>query len=428
MMNNQHPQRSLLNDEIHVRPYDLVQPPERVSYMAFYTANERAEDYASLLKLCEHYQIEPPSADSNYWYTEFANLRLKWERHTEFTSYTFFQQGEFEHPFENPVISQLPADWLKTVNGQLLVAAHLAIQRGSANPQMLAPLFNHNYLIGSKIGDGVAHAFSDLKIHEDGFSRFLILDLAMTPRQAGRMVQRLLEMEVYRMLALMTLPLARRLSPQNEQLDHQLANITTKMGLANSDDELLLDELSQIAATVEQSISSSDYRFSAARAYFTLVSRRITDLREQRIQGFQTFKEFMDRRFTPAMDTCESVSRRLESLSKRINRAGQLLRTKVDIRRQKHNQALLASMDKRAHLQLRLQETVEGLSVAAITYYMVSLIGYVAKGLKPIGIDLHPELVMGLSIPLVALVIGLGVRHVRHGVQKDSKDLNVPDL
>ena len=43
---------------------------------------------------------------------------------------------------------------------------------------------------------------------------------------------------------------------------------------------------------------------------------------------------------------------------------------------------LLGAMNRRQQLQLRLQATVEGLSVAAITYYIVGLVGYAAKGLK----------------------------------------------
>ena len=100
-------------------------------------------------------------------------------------------------------------------------------------------------------------------------------------------------------------------------------------------------------------------------------------------------------------------------LAERIDRASDLLRTRVDITREKQNQQLLEQMNKRSQLQLRLQETVEGLSVAAITYYTVGLIGYAAKSLKSVGIHLNPELVMGLSIPLIAGSVWLSMRSMR---------------
>ena len=175
----------------------------------------------------------------------------------------------------------------------------------------------------------------------------------------------------------------------------------------------------KLAGKIEASISASDYRFSAAHAYYAIVERRINELRESRIPGMQPFREFMERRLTPAMDTCGSVARRQKMLAERIDRASDLLRTRVDITREKQNQQLLEQMNKRSQLQLRLQETVEGLSVAAITYYTVGLIGYGAKSLKSVGIHLNPELVMGLSIPLIAGSVWLSMRSMRKGMARE---------
>src|SRR5215470_5227365 len=93
--------------------------------------------------------------------------------------------------------------------------------------------------------------------------------------------------------------------------------------------------------------------------------------------------------------------------------ASGLLSTRVEIAREKQNQALLASMDRRAKLQLRLQQTVEGLSVAAITYYVVGLVGYVAKGLKASGMPVDPEIAMAAAIPIVVIILMVVLRRVR---------------
>jgi uncharacterized membrane-anchored protein len=224
----------------------------------------------------------------------------------------------------------------------------------------------------------------------------------------------LFEIDTYRMMAFLALPLAKNLSPQLTEADGELTEITRQMAHASQEDEpILLDRLTKLASKIEASISASDYRFSAAHAYYAIVERRINELRELRIPGMQPFREFMERRLTPAMDTCDSIARRQKMLAERIDRASDLLRTRVDITREKQNQQLLEQMNKRSQLQLRLQETVEGLSVAAITYYTVGLIGYAAKSMKSVGIHLNPELVMGLSIPLIAGSVWLSMRSMR---------------
>jgi uncharacterized membrane-anchored protein len=61
---------------------------------------------------------------------------------------------------------------------------------------------------------------------------------------------------------------------------------------------------------------------------------------------------------------------------------------------------------------------VEGLSVVILSYYSVSLVGYAAKGLKAAGVSVPVDLVVGASIPVVALAVAAGVWSVRRRVQK----------
>ena len=159
---------------------------------------------------------------------------------------------------------------------------------------------------------------------------------------------------------------------------------------------------------------------AAARAYYALVRRRAEELREQRVEGIQTIEEFIDRRLAPAMRTCEAVAERLENLSRRVARASDLLRTRVDIQLEAQNRDLLQSMDRRARLQLRLQETVEGLSVAAITYYVASLVGYLAKAGEAVGLPVNGDIAAGLSIPIIAGLVWYGVRRLRRIVVRET--------
>ncbi|MCB1312105.1 MAG: DUF3422 family protein, partial [Sedimentitalea sp.] len=136
-------------------------------------------------------------------------------------------------------------------------------------------------------------------------------------------------------------------------------------------------------------------------------------LRETRFAGRPTFAEFMVRRYEPAMRTVQSTERRLQALADRAMRAGDLLRTRVDVERSAQNQALLASMDRRADLQLRLQHTVEGLSVVAISYYAVSLAGYLLAPLAEVAELGKATLTAIITLPVVALVWAL-VRRIRN--------------
>ena len=420
-----HPLRYLLNNEVHARPCTSLYAPERTSHLALMmTAEQRAQERVALADLCERYIQSPPAPGADHFVSDLGPFRLRWEQHGEFSTYTFYVHGPFNEPFTETALQVVPTDWLRDLPGQLIVGTHATIVQSDeegADLDTISPLFSDNTLIGSEVSGGAAQVFTDFRIHADGFSRILIYDRRLRSRQLGRLLQRMFEIEVYRMMALLTFPIARRLIPQLNDADQRLLGITTAMSQPGSDESNLLDDLIMLAAEVEHSQSSTQFRLSASQAYFRLVGLRINELREERIRGIQTFAEFMDRRLEPAMNTCASVERRQTMLSKRITRASQLLRTRVEITLERQNQSLLESMDKRAKLQLRLQETVEGLSVAAITYYSVSLIGYVAKAGKVAGLAIKPELVVGISIPVVALLVTVGVRYIRRMVEKAQK-------
>ena len=416
-----HPERFALAEEAHARPPEALDTPTRATYVAVLVdVDERSRELAHLASLCDAHGVPPPAADATHFSAPLGALRVKWERHGEFSGYTFLAAGRSARPFAEPAAAQLPAQWLAAIPGRTVVAAHAEIVAQAdelPDAAFLAAHFGSNIVVGARIGDGAGLAYTDFKIHPDGFARFLVLDRDFTPRQAGRTLQRLFEIEVYRMLALLALPIARRLSPRIVAIERSLASLTDGISQGRGDDEALLHELTRLAAEVESGLVASQFRFGACRAYFELVTTRVGELREQRLPGIQTIAEFMARRFSPAVATCATVSQRLHDLSERVAQASGLLSTRVDIARERQNQALLGSMDRRAKLQLRLQQTVEGLSVAAIVYYVAGVVGYLAKGLKAGGLHIEPDLVVGLMIPVVAVFVLLHLRKVRRHVR-----------
>jgi len=413
-----HDQRFGLHNEVHARPPITLSLPVTSSFLALSLNNdEKKLERIQLAKLCDRYGINGPKEDASHFSATFDSFQMSWEQHAEFSSYSFYVQNNSKQPFSKPALEHVPLDWLSQLPGNTVVASHASIMEASApavaNSESISGFFAGNCVVGAEVTGGAARAFTDFKIHADGFSRFLILNYHLKPGQAGRLFQRLFEIEVYRVMALLAFPITKQLTPDLNKADKQLLTITSSMAQSRGNDSDLLDELTTLAAEVENNITTHQYRFAATNAYYQLVEQRITDLREVRIQGIQTIGEFMNRRLEPAVNTCISTSKRFNSLSKRINNASQLLRTRVDMTIERQNQALLTSMDLRAKMQLRLQETVEGLSIVAITSYIVSLIGLISKAANTSEyIDINPALATGVSIPVVLLIVAIAVRRI----------------
>lgn len=423
-----HPQRVELNDEVHARPPEPLVAPSRLSYLALLCdAAQRDAGWVAVCDLCRRYSAEPPVSSGLHFTAELGPFRLKWERHTEFVRYMFIVEGTTGDPFERPAITVLPEDWVAALPGQVIVAAHAALI--SADPATIDPdaigrrWFAGHVPVGAAISDGAATALTDFRIHADGFSRHLLLDHRTTPWQAGRVVQRLLEIDTYRIMALLALPVARAVGPLLSQSERELARINASLVTAGEATEpALLNSLTRLAAAIEHQELQTRYRFGAADAYYELMRRRIDELREQRLQGLQTIWEFTERRLAPAMNTCRSVAARQELLSLRVARATRLLSTRVDVTTERQNQALLELMNSRARLQLRLQTTVEGLSVAAVTYYVSALVGHAAEALREGGVRVAPDMATGISIPIVAIVAWFGIHHIRKMVTRPSDE------
>jgi len=419
----EHPLRQALEMEAHARPPVAITAPGRISHLAAASGEGRGgEELEHLNRLCSHFKATPPGRDATQADIDLGPFRLKWERHTEFATYTFICEGAFQAPFKEPVIADVPEDWLAKLPGEIVHAFHFAIEAGDGEARSLdaiAALFDNNAVLAGDVSDGNATMWTDFRLHTDRFSRVLIRTNDLGAEATGRLVQRIAEMETYRAMAMLAFPMARDARGPIARSEEELASIIA--GLADVEgtdaERRTLSDLSRLAAEAEKVASGVAYRFAAARAYHAIVKNRMESLRESRIVGYQRITAFVANRLEPAMETCENLARRLEVLAERISRASDLLRTRVDVALEAQNRDLLASMDRRARLQLRLQETVEGLSVVAISYYLLSLVSYLAKGAKAAGLSaVDPFIVTAIAfLPVVGLV-WYGVRRVRRAI------------
>lgn len=419
------PQRTLLHNVVHARPSQRIRLPALVVYVAVFN------DGVTLEQECEHLRRLPCQEalvighlQNNFLRLRLQDYTLRWERHTEFTSYSLVQHL--------PEIAQLgatdpellsflalPEGWLAGIPGRTFAAIKLAMVHGDLDrPTETLALarnwFGETPVVASLIGrNSHSLAVTDYMLRDSGFERMLVIAPTETSEsRAGRISQRLLEIETYRLAALRGLPAAKQLAPELTNAEQQLVNITAQLENKAASEQELLDQLISLAVRIERANVKHMYRFAATHAYNKIVTQRISELREKAISGTQTIGEFMGRRLSPAIATVESTAQRMVSLSERISQTSALLRTRVDILTEAQNQQLLEKLTLGQELQLRLQSTVEGLSIAAISYYVVSLLLYVAKAGKAAGLPIHPELTIGVMIPLVIWTVWYITRRI----------------
>ncbi|MFK8079038.1 MAG: DUF3422 family protein [Granulosicoccus sp.] len=416
-----HPLRYAIANELHARPFPAIAAPSSAAYLATKVAEnaagrDRDLDRAHLLELLDRFGAQHPKPGATHYFGQIGKHSLRWESHTEFVTYTVFGDGLSERPFDAHTFGVFPADWLARLPGVRLTSALIRIEVANGDDGIAEKagdwFVEESLAISRVLDDGLVIA-GDFRIDPSGHMHFGIFARPDAgDRRIGRVVQYLCEVETYKAMSMLALYRANELSVEMGVIDKSLTSILSDMVGPINKPDVMLQSLLEVSAKLENIMAQSSFRFGATEAYESIINQRIIALREERFVALQTFAEFMMRRFDPAMRTVKSTQRRLSRMSDRAQRASDLLRTRVDVERSAQNQELLTSMDKRADLQLRLQRTVEGLSVVAITYYAVNLVLYVLAPLEQaLGIS---KTVMGsVATPMVLLGVWWMVQKIR---------------
>jgi uncharacterized membrane-anchored protein len=402
-----------------------MQAPMAISHVVMWGSRDTTNaSRLHLAQLLRDHHLPAPDALTNHVRVDVGAFRLRWESHTEFVSWTFMRTVDaqvFAQAEPVTAMQSVPQAWLSQLPGQCLTRLHLWLL-SSAAPDIhdqWPHVLREDTLVASTVAEGHGEIYTDFQLHPDGYSRMVLLTGSLMPRRQGRLVQQLLEIETYRMAALLGVPAAREATQVLADAERELADLAHAIRHAERADEAgLLDRLTRLAGDVEGQYAATHSRFSATRAYFELVDRRIRDIAESRMPGMQTIAEFMERRLSPARSTCDWAARRQNALSERVSRMSSLLRTRVDFEQQQSSQQLLTTMNQRQDLQLKLQSTVEGLSVAAITYYFTGLVSYLAKGAERLGWPYSSDVTAACALPLVGLVVWLSMRRLHNKVFK----------
>lgn len=418
--------RIALSNEWHARPLMVMASPLRCSHLICLRGSaslrERRDMFAAF---CRDQGQSEPNAQSRHHSIQVGNCLVKWEGHSEADSYTLLVPGNGEPPFAMPALDFLENGMRATLEAARFMGVHIEVLPDPGQPleERLArvrSLLGASQVYGGRFSDGLGELFSSFRLDAEGYLRLVVTDFGLGEARLSRYLQRILEIESYRLLAMMGLPAAREVMATLGELELDLDNVMAELSHRDADpaQERQLEHITRIAARVEHVAAVHAYRFAAARAYSGIADRRLAELAEERNGATSRYTTFLTKTLQPAMRTCEAVERRTQELAQRITRATQLLDSMVDMDQKKQNQAILESMAERASLQLRLQQSVEGFSIFAITYYAVGLLGYGLKSAKALGLPVDPGLLTGLSAPLVLAVVWLSVRSVKQHLRR----------
>lgn len=431
-----HPLREQLTHELHARPFESLNTPLEIFMFAKYTGEEVTdEECQHLSNFCHANQLPEPANDIRHHRMHLNDELIRWERHGEFTTFSLFKGANSETPFDATVSESL-LQFMAQTEGEILVATHVSLREYDEylhSEGAMSEYFKNESLVSARIASNDAQVWTDLQLHDSGYNRILLLDRNLLGLKMGRVTQRLMDVSTYRNMALLTLPVAQSAAHDIAKLDKSLSNLLDQLNESTQDDanhkrhdnpieldSAMLKALTDLSMKIQAISTQTRYRLSAADAYYALINSRIDELNESRVTGYQTIGEFLQRRLSPAMRTCHSVAMRLDDLSNRTSGAVNLLRTRLDLTLEHQNHKLLGSMNKRVLVQMRLQETVEGLSIAAITYYIVGLVGYMAKSTKSLGLTVSPELITGISVVPIGLMVWYGIRKVKQQIMGSS--------
>src|SRR5690606_39251516 len=227
----------------------------------------------------------------------------------------------------------------------------------------------------------------------------------------------LLEVETYRTMALLALPMARTFSPVRRAVETELESLIEDLGEAVSAEDIRqrLNGLHDLSVRGGQISERLGYRFAASKAYGAILHSRLEKLRETALGQGSSLTSFIGNRVDPALETYQAINKRISVLFTKIERGIELLNLRIGLDMQTQNSEVLSTIAETSQSQFRLQRTVEGLSTIAITYYLLGILGYAfAAPIETLHWD--KTLVLSIAAPFAFIGVWLFMRAIRKQV------------
>lgn len=418
-MLNQHEQRRSLVSEMHLRRWPQVRAPASIiQFVRVLEAADREEELTAMAALPSAGPIATGSRPRHLDGVLAPGLAFSWERHSEASTTTLFVSAIAGG---TPALGDALA-WAGSLPGKVIRATRLQLVEDEATALALLPElgFAQDDLVTCHVGtegdDAGARIWSDFRLRDDGFGVVLVAGGGMAPGPLSRTLQRLQELGNYRNLALLGLPVAREGWRALDRIETMLGEVNRAVARPEVTDDELLEDVTRLSMELVAHASAADYRMSATEAYATIVEERLAELHIRPVPGHLSLADFTQRRFLPAARTCAAHRRRAEQLSQRTAQVLSLLRTRIETRIENQNGRLLASMERNASRQLRLQQLVEGLSVVAVSYYALGLVGKILEGVEELAPAIHAHVLTAALAPVVLAGAWFAIHHMKRRI------------
>lgn len=400
----QHPDRKSIEAEAHARPpLDVDLDAPEIWNWTLQVSSDQLAKWPAIFDVSRRHQI-----------VDVEDGRVLFERHTEFVSLMYIGKNA---PGTNTlnIISNCPG--LQLAGMQVTFSEK---KKNSAHADFIG-----ERSFGGAISNGSLSIATTFRSNNDGLVPYVVRGAFDGGYARGELIKQLKDLETYRAAALLAFPLVQAEMSELNSLEERASGAV--VALSGAGGEVLgqsIEGLAGLLTEIGALRSRLRYRIAASKAYYQIVLARLESLNEEPIRQRQTLREFIELRLTPAISTIEAFDRRLEQAANTVREALVLARTQLDQITQKNSQKLLRSMEHRARQQVHLAQAVEGLSVAAITYYAVGLISYLLKGLPDYFVS--DKVAISISVPIILIVVviltGKARQHVRNMEKHDIQD------
>ena len=407
----EHRLRQQVVQEMHLRRWPaLTAPSQVVQILRLVDAPARMAEREAMAHLPHGWVLE--DSDNSRHHSGTAGVaRFVLEQHSEASALTLILPG-----LADPMPTEMLA-WAEAMPGEVIRATRITIVADEATAEQILPSMacSEPELVSCHIGPqaGQMRIWTDFRLRKDRYGRLLVAANGMSPPDLSRAVQRVQELGNYRNLALLGLPMAQGCWARLDAVEAAMGTLAGDVARPDITDDALLDRVSAQSLELMAITTTSGYRMSATAAYAQIVEERLAELAPRPIAGFLSLGDFTQRRLLPAVRTCAAHVRRETELGARADRFAALLRTRIETRIENQNARLLQSIEASAVMQLRLQQLVEGLSVVALSYYCVGLLGYVLKGAEDVFPKVPAPALLGVITPLVVFAVWRGVHHLK---------------
>ncbi|MHA6691480.1 DUF3422 family protein [Devosia sp. A449] len=406
-----HPYRAAIMAEVHARPVEIIDDYCRLRRLVVVMpakAGAMMGIFAQFTAFCASHGFDVPDTSSRQHSFNTPTAHVTWEFHTEFVTVTWRSALDDAENWPSDIGLETLGD------GQLIGAMRLDVIADQTIPDRMVPGFNLASLCLADVENGKAQLATDFVPDADRYTRFELAAGGLSILRRSIIVRRILEIETYRTMALLGLPLARASNQELRTVEIDLTELMEGLSEATTAEtvQAALGRLHALSVRSGQLSERLGYRFAAGHAYGDVLRMRLAGIRENSTTRGSTLTHYIGNRVDPGLATCAAMEKRLAVLSDKIERAIGMLNVRIGVDMQVQNAAVLDSIARTGRSQFLLQRTVEGLSTIAISYYLLGIVGYALAG--PLEM-LHADKTMSLSIaaPFVLLFVWLMVRSIR---------------